>query len=82
MTAWDDDFEPQDFVGMLTRLDELEDGEYHFEIVSAVQKQPRGKTLVECSVKVLTPGKYEGCVYEWPHWLKDADTGIMDASSA
>lgn len=77
LTVWDEEYDrdgpKEGFTGMMRELKDLDDGEYEFEITSAQTKQPKGNFICECGVKVMSPGAFCGEVFQWSHFLNDAD---------
>jgi hypothetical protein len=73
LEVFDDDFKPASPVGGEIQAADLADGEYTFEIVEAKIKMPKGNTLLELLLQVLTPGDHEGKTLAQTYWLNDPE---------
>lgn len=69
---FNDEFEPVDpFSG--NKVDDLEDGDYEFQIKAAKFKEAKGNAIFEWKLEVLTPGKHHGQEINFPHFMKNKD---------
>jgi hypothetical protein len=71
---YDDDFEPAKGQGLRAGPEQLEDGDYTFEIQYADFKTPKNHKIFEMQLKVTSAGKHEGAIIQASWFMNDKES--------